>query len=84
LSAGRVPPWRRLLQGWLGVASRFGEVQTLVLLGLVYLAVIGPVALGARVAGRDFLDKRRLREAGSAWRDADTTPGDLERARHPF
>lgn len=76
--------WRRLLAGWLEIAARFGEVQTLVLLGIVYVFVIGPFALGARAFGRDFLAKRRLREPGSAWQEADTTPGDLERARHPF
>jgi hypothetical protein len=84
LSAERVSLWRRLLQGWVAVAGHFGEVQTLVLLTVVYLAVIGPVSLGAWIARRDLLDKRSLHEAGSAWREADTTPGDLERARHPF
>ena len=75
---------RRLLEGWLVIAARFGEVQTLVLLGLVYGAVIGPSALIARALGRDFLAKRGLRQPGSAWQEADTTPGDLERAKHPF
>ena len=76
--------WRRLLHGWLEIAGRFGEVQTLVLLGIVYVFVIGPFAIVARLAGRDFLAKRKLRDSGSAWQPADTAPLDLERAKHPF
>ncbi|MEN8182348.1 MAG: hypothetical protein ABFS46_07415 [Myxococcota bacterium] len=75
---------RRLLEGWLEVAVRFGEVQTLVLLGLVYFFVIGPMSMVAALARRDFLAKRSLREPGSAWQEADTTAGDLERSKHPF
>jgi predicted LPLAT superfamily acyltransferase len=79
-----LPLHRRLLHGWLEIAARFGEVQTLVLLAIVYLFVIGPSAAVARLAGRDFLAKRKLREPGSAWQDADTTVGDVERSKHPF
>ena len=77
-------PWRRLLDGWLLVAGHFGEVQTLVLLGVVYALVIGPMAIVTQLARRDFLAKRGLRAAGSAWLAADTTAGDLERCKHPF
>jgi len=80
----RLPLHRRMLRGWLEIAGHFGEVQTLVLLGIVYFFVIGPSAVVARLAGRDFLAKRKLREPGSAWQEADTVAGDLERAKHPF
>jgi hypothetical protein len=75
---------RRLLQGWLGVAARFGEVQTLVLLGVVYALVLGPVAIVAGVLRRDFLSKRGLREASSAWLQAETATPELQRSKHPF
>ena len=80
------PPslWRRLLNGWLVVAGHFGEVQTLVLLGVVYALVIGPMSVVTRLARRDFLAKRGLRAPGSAWLDADTSVPDLERSSHPF
>jgi hypothetical protein len=84
MSHDKLPSWRRLLHGWLEIAGHFGEVQTLVLLGIVYVFVIGPTAVIARLAGRDFLAKRRLREPGSAWQEADSVAGDLERAKHPF
>lgn len=77
----RVSPWRRLLNGWMAIAGRFGFVQTLVILGLFYVFLIGPVALGIGLARQDLLGKRGLREAGTAWQDADTAKPDLERAK---
>lgn len=83
--ATRLPLWRRLYAGWLAIAARFGEVQTLVILSLVYSVVLGPVALGMAAARRDLLHKRGLRAPGSVWSEADTvTEPDLERARHLF
>ena len=37
----------RMYQGWMQIAARFGEVQTLIVLTLVYTFVIGPFALGS-------------------------------------
>ncbi len=75
---------RRLLQGWLEIVARFGEVQTLVLLGLIYGLIFGPASLIARGLGNDFLSKRGLRAAGSAWRTADSRPPELENVKQPF
>jgi len=73
--------WRRLLAGWNAIAGRFGAIQTLVILGLFYIVLIGPAAL-VRFLGRgDPLQKRPLPAAESAWRAADTAGADLERAR---
>jgi hypothetical protein len=75
---------RRLLDGWLQIAAHFGEVQTLVLLGLIYALVFGPASVIARSFGSDFLSKRGLHGPGSAWRDADTRPPELENVKQPF
>jgi hypothetical protein len=76
---------RRLRNGWLELAARFGEIQTLLIVGFVYLFVIGPMALGAAAARRDLLAKRGLGEMKSAWAAADTVSSpDLERARRLF
>jgi len=72
---------RRLYAGWLAVAGRFGAIQTLVLLGLFYASLIGPAWLGMSVARQDLLDKRHLGEGDTAWREADTSAPDLERAK---
>lgn len=76
---------RRLLDSWLAIAARFGEVQTHVLVTGVYLFVLGPMGLVVGLTRRDLLKKRALNEPGSAWSPADTvaTP-DLERARRLF
>ena len=66
------------------IAGHFGEVQTLVLLGLIYSLVLGPAALISRVAGSDFLAKRGLRQPGSAWSDSESRPSDLENLKQPF
>jgi len=83
--AERRPLWRRLYEGWLEVAARFGEVQTLVIVALVYALAIGPTALVIAAARRDLLHKRELRVPGSAWSDADTVAHpDLQRAKRLF
>jgi hypothetical protein len=72
---------RRLYAGWLVIAGRFGSIQTLVLLGLFYATLIGPAWLGVSVARRDLLDKRRHPAGDTAWKAADSTLPDLERAK---
>jgi hypothetical protein len=79
--AQAMPFWRRLLAGWQAIAGRFGAVQTLVILALFYVLLIGPVSIVTFVARRDFLHKRGLRATGSAWLDADSAAPDLERAK---
>jgi hypothetical protein len=81
VSDGQIPLRRRLLNGWLVIAGRFGAVQTLLVLALFYLVLIGPVAVVMAVARRDRLDKRSPRGGGSAWRPADSAGADLERAK---
>lgn len=75
---------RRLLDGWLQIAAHFGEVQTLVLMGLIYACVFGPASIVARGLGSDFLGKRGLGEHGSVWRQADTRAPELENVKQPF
>ena len=79
-----VPLRRRLLDGWNAIVGRFGFAQTLVILALFYVLMIGPVAIVASLARRDLLDRRRLRGHGSAWRGSDTAGADLERAKHGY
>ena len=71
----------RLKDGWMGIIARFGASQTLVILGLTYLFVIGPVGLGGLLIGRDLLHKRWKRREASAWDEADSAKPDLERAK---
>ena len=72
---------RRLLNGWMAIAGRFGYVQTLVLLVFTYAILIGPVGIGAFIGRADLLGKRGLKTGGSAWLEADSAKPDLERAK---
>lgn len=74
--------WRKLYTGWLAIAGHFGEAQTLSLLGIIYVGMIGPVSLFLKRG--DPLHKRALPAGESAWNAADTSAPDLERARRLF
>jgi hypothetical protein len=76
--------FRRLYQGWMAIAGRFGAVQTLVVLAIFYAFVIGPVSTAIQLGRGDLLSKRSLRKPGSAWGEAESSKPDLERARHQF
>ncbi len=79
--AGNESIWRRLLNGWMAIVGRFGFVQTLLLLLVLYVFMIGPVSILMALARRDQLSKRGFGDDGSAWCEADTAPPDLERAK---
>ena len=74
----------RLKSGWLRVAQRLGEVQTVVLLTLVYVAVLGSLALLLRLFGR--ADLLALRESGgeSFALPKKQVPTDRERCERQF
>jgi hypothetical protein len=77
----QTPLWRILLNGWMAIAVRFGGVQTLLILVLVYLILIGPVSILQAVGRRDLLDKRALWRRESAWQESESGGNDLERAK---
>ena len=72
---------RRLVNGWMAIAGRFGSVQTLMILVMMYVLLIGPVSLVLAIVRNDPLAKRGLKAVESAWLDADTAKPDLERAK---
>ncbi|MBI2569267.1 MAG: hypothetical protein HYV63_19795 [Candidatus Schekmanbacteria bacterium] len=74
--------YRRLLAGWKRIAEKMGLVQSAVLLGVVYFAIVGPTAVIALAAGADPL-LRRFR-SDSYWLPRGEQPPDLERAAKPF
>lgn len=73
--------WKRLYQGWMAIAGRFGGIQTMVLLVFFYVLLVGPAAGVARLGRRDYLHKRQLDPAASAWQDSESASPDLERAK---
>jgi len=65
----------------MAIAGRFGGVQTLMLLVIFYLLLIGPISLLQAAGRRDQLDKRALWRKESAWQESDSGGNDLERAK---
>jgi hypothetical protein len=63
------------------IAARFGSVQTLLILVLFYLILIGPVSLIQAIGRSDQLDKRTLWKKETAWQDSESGGNDLERAK---
>ena len=76
---------RRLQRGWLELAGHFGEIQTLLIVCVVYLFVLGPISLIAIVSRRDLLVKRGFDAPASAWNESDSVSSpDLARAKRLF
>jgi hypothetical protein len=80
-SDDRIPLGRTLLNGWMVIAARFGSVQTLLILVLFYVVLIGPASIIQAIGRRDQLDKRTLWKKETAWQDSETGGNDLERAK---
>ncbi len=57
---------RPVFQVWLKVAHFIGQVNTLVILTLLYYLVFTPYALVMRLFGRDSM-QRKLKSAGTYW-----------------
>ncbi len=68
---------------WMKFASALGWVNTRLILTLVYLILIGVMAVIIRLLGKDLLGKRR-RMVSSYWRHKDKVVHSLESARHQF
>ena len=81
VTSDQTPLWRTLLNGWMAIAGRFGGVQTLLILVLFYLILIGPASIIQAIGRRDQLDKRALWKKESAWQESESGGNDLERAK---
>lgn len=73
---------KRLWAGWKRVAEKIAQVQTLILLTLLYLIVILPFGVVVSLFG-DPLGLKRGR-AESFWRPRETPPPLLDAARRQF
>ena len=75
-------PLRRLHAYWMAFALRLGEIQTQILLALMYFLAFSLTNLCLRVLRKDFLGKRTTKP--SYWVAHEPQPETLERYRHPF
>jgi hypothetical protein len=63
-------------------ALRLAEIQTQIVLTVLYLLVFGSANLVLRVLGKDLLGKRTRKP--TYWIPHERQPETLERFRHPF
>lgn len=74
---------RRLYRRWMAFARVLGKINAAVLLTIVYIVVIGPVALIFRIIGKDLLD-RTSENRPSYWYDREDEEHSVERRSRQF
>jgi hypothetical protein len=74
----------KLKRGWMAFAHRLGQIQTAIILFLVYVLLIGPLAILLRLSGRGDLLEMRRRRATSFAHQKEQIPGDAERCERQF
>jgi hypothetical protein len=75
---------RTLKQKWLFFAQKVGQVNTAILLSIVYFFVIGIMALVAKLLRKDLLNKKMKPTQTSYWLDRDSGEQTLERHKYQF
>ncbi len=74
---------RALYKWWMAFARLLGTVNAAVLLTVVYLIVIGPMSLVARLLRKDPMT-HRPDTSGSFWKGKDKIAHTVDQARHQF
>ena len=74
--------FNRVKEGWLFISRILGRVSTMILLTIIYVLVIGPMALGAKIFQKDLLQRKFDPEKNSYWRDRVSDVPNIE--RHTF
>lgn len=74
---------RKLWDLWKAFGHALGQVQTAILLGIIYHIAIGPISLVCRLAGRDMMSLQQPKSASYA-ATLPTISSTLERAQRQF
>jgi len=74
----------RIKDGWMLFARTLGRVTTIILLTLVYLVIIGPMALLAKMLRKDLLQKKKNSIKTTYWLNRATNEPTLERHKFQF
>jgi hypothetical protein len=69
---------RPVYLGWMSLAVVLGHIVSTLLLTLLFYLVVFPVGLTARIAGKDFLNRKLDRGAGSYWIKKPSEPRNYE------
>lgn len=74
---------KTLYAGWMKFAAALAYINTRIVLTLVFVLLIGPLALVMRILGKDFLDRRMDRRT-SFWKTRMRVDHTLENMKHQF
>jgi hypothetical protein len=74
---------RQLWQAWNAYLNRASAYQSTLLLNVVYLLIVGPSALAARLAGTQLMDVS-MRDRDSYWLPRRREPLTLDELRRQF
>jgi hypothetical protein len=72
-----------LHNGWMAFARALAYVNTRIILTLVFLLIIGPIALVLKLIQKDFLH-RRIDSSPSFWLQREPADHTLDQARRQF
>lgn len=73
----------KLYGWWMAFARLLGTVNTILLLTLIYLLIIGPAWVVQRILRKDPLG-RKIPKEGSFWLEKPPLEHSLEETRHQF
>jgi hypothetical protein len=76
--------FNRLKEGWLFLSRILGRVSTMILLTVIYVLVIGPMALVVKIFQKDLLQRKFNPEKKSYWRDRVSEAPTIERNTFQF
>jgi hypothetical protein len=76
--------FRAMKRIWLLFAQMLGKANTILLLSLVYLVVIGFMSLIVRLFRKDLLQKKMDYDQTSYWQTRRTTEQSLDRNKYQF
>ncbi len=75
--------WSTVVRRWKQFASFLGRWNSRLVLTLLYLILVGPIAIVLKVLGKDPLDRKR-KSVSSYWKDKEPLDSSLERNTYQF
>ncbi len=69
---------------WMSFAVVMGFIMTRVILTVIYFGMFTPMALAAKLLGKDLLDEKWDKKAGTYWVKRPATPYDPKSAENMF
>ncbi|MFQ5646326.1 MAG: hypothetical protein ACE5GM_05295 [bacterium] len=76
--------FKKIWDGWKKIAEKIAVVQTKIILTVLYIAVIGPIAVLTRIFLSDPLGKRKPKKTESFWQDIVIANDTLESCQRQF